>query len=148
MATTEEPGGLADYLALYDSLWPPLDAVKEHADTYVEVYEYQLAKQRQTSQYKKGEAISDEDGFTLATRGGAYVQTLGGGISVASKRFQQTGETRSRNKKKSERFHAFQKAEKQRKGAFDCLLTDFFINSYSFQQRPWTRNGNGKKTKQ
>ncbi|KAJ3561808.1 hypothetical protein NP233_g9971 [Leucocoprinus birnbaumii] len=118
--STEEPTGLAHYLAIYDSLRPPLDVVQEHADTYVEVYEYELAKEKQKSQYKKGEAIVDEDGFTLVTRGGAYGQTLGGGVSVASKKFQQTGETRTRNnkkeKKEKEGFYAFQKAEKQRKG--------------------------------
>ena len=119
--TTEEPSGLAHYLALYESLRPPLDIVKEHADTYIEVYDYELAKNKQKSQYKKGEAIVDEDGFTLVTRGGAYGQTLGGGVRVATKKFQQTGETRARGNKKKEKkekegFYAFQKAEKQRKG--------------------------------
>ncbi|KAF5363574.1 hypothetical protein D9756_000136 [Leucocoprinus leucothites] len=121
---TEEPRGLAHYLALYDSLRPPLDVVQEHADTYIEVYEYELAKERQKSQYKKGEAIVDEDGFTLVTRGGAYGQTLGGGVGVASKKFQHTGETRTRNNKKKEKkekegFYAFQKAERQRKEILD-----------------------------
>jgi len=119
--TTEEPGGFAHYLALYDSLRPPLDIVEEHADTYMELYDYELAKNRQKSQYKKGEAIVDEDGFTLVKRGGAYGQTLGGGVRVATKKFQETGETRARNNKKKEKkekegFYAFQKAEKQRKG--------------------------------
>ncbi|KXN81735.1 hypothetical protein AN958_02592 [Leucoagaricus sp. SymC.cos] len=121
--TTEEPIGVAHHLALYDSLRPPLDAVQEHADTYIEVYEYELAKNKQKSQYKKGEAIVDEDGFTLVTRGGAYGQTLGGGVGVASKKFQQTGQTRTRNnkkeKKEKEGFYAFQKAEKQRKEILD-----------------------------
>ncbi|KAF9448957.1 hypothetical protein P691DRAFT_799756 [Macrolepiota fuliginosa MF-IS2] len=122
--TTEEPTGLAHYLALYDSLRPPLDVVQEHADTYIEVYEYELAKARQKSQYRKGEAIVDEDGFTLVTRGGAYGQTLGGGVGVASKKFQTTGQTRTRNNKKKEKkekagFYAFQKAEKQRKELLD-----------------------------
>jgi len=121
--TTEEPTGLAHYLALYGSLRPPLDVVQEHADTYIEAYEYELAKARQKSQYRKGEAIVDEDGFTLVTRGGAYGQTLGGGIAVASKKFQQTGQTRTRNNKKEKKgkegFYAFQKAEKQRKELLD-----------------------------
>lgn len=125
--TTEEPTGLAHYLALYDSLRPPLDAVEEHANTYIEVYEYELAKTKQKSQYRKGEAIVDEDGFTLVTRGGAYGQTLGGGVGVASKKFQQTGQTRTRNNKKKEKkekegFYAFQKAEKQRKGTMELPL--------------------------
>lgn len=125
----EEPIGLSHYLSLYDSLRPPLDAVREHADTCIEVFEYELAKAKQKSQYKKGEAIVDEDGFTLVTRGGAYGQTLGGGVAVASKKFQQTGETRTRSNKRKEKrekesFYAFQKAEKQRKGElwlFRCI---------------------------
>ncbi|EKM79822.1 hypothetical protein AGABI1DRAFT_119894 [Agaricus bisporus var. burnettii JB137-S8] len=120
----EEPIGLSHYISLYDSLRPPLDAVREHADTSIEVFEYELAKAKQKSQYRKGEAVVDEDGFTLVTRGGAYGQTLGGGVAVASKKFQQTGETRTRNNKKKEKreketFYAFQKAEKQRKEILD-----------------------------
>lgn len=93
--------------------------MKAHADSSLEFYEYELAKKKQKSKYRKGEAIVDEDGFTLVTRGGAYGQTLGGGVSVASKRFQRSGETtRNRNskkeKKEKEGFYAFQKAEKQR----------------------------------
>ncbi|GLB34286.1 putative ribosomal RNA-processing protein 7 (RRP7) [Lyophyllum shimeji] len=116
----EEPVGLAHYTALYDSLRPPLDAVREHADSSILVYEHELQKTKQKSKYRKGEAIVDEDGFTLVTRGGAYGQTLGGGVGVASKRFQRSGETskRSRGNKKEEKektnFYAFQKAEKQR----------------------------------
>lgn len=140
--TTEEPTGLAHYLALYDSLRPPLDTVQEHADTYIELFEYELAKTKQQSQYKKGEAIVDEDGFTLVTRGGAYGQTLGGGVSVASKKFQQTGETRTRNNKKKEKkekesFYAFQKAEKQRKGAFGIKSFIFDYSLIVCTQRYW-----------
>jgi ribosomal RNA-processing protein 7 len=125
--SSEEPSGLSHYIALYDSLRPPLDIVREHADTSMELYEYELAKTKQKSKYRKGEAIVDEDGFTLVTRGGAYGQTLGGGVGVASKKFQETGQTRNRNKKKKNlkekvEFYAFQKAEKQRKGAFYTLL--------------------------
>jgi len=85
----------------------------------MEVYEHQLSKTKQKSKYRKGEAIVDEDGFTLVTRGGAYGQTLGGGVAVASKKFQETGETSSNRKRKKQpkekpAFYAFQKAEKQR----------------------------------
>ncbi|KAJ7291101.1 ribosomal RNA-processing protein 7-domain-containing protein, partial [Mycena rebaudengoi] len=94
---------------LHDSLRPPLDIVQQHADSWMEL---------SSPKYRKGEAIVDEDGFTLVTRGGAYGQTLGGGVAVASKKFQQTGQTRLRNKKKEDQqkpgFYAFQKAEKQR----------------------------------
>ncbi|KAF8165777.1 ribosomal RNA-processing protein 7-domain-containing protein [Crassisporium funariophilum] len=117
--SSEEPSGISHYRALYDSLRPPLDAVRAYADSSIAVYEYELAKNKQKSKYHKGEAVVDEDGFTLVTRGGAYGQTLGGGVSVASKRFQRSGETsrnRSQKKEKKEKdgFYAFQKAEKQR----------------------------------
>ncbi|KAF9480187.1 hypothetical protein BDN70DRAFT_877942 [Pholiota conissans] len=117
--SSEEPSGLAHYRALYDSLRPPLDAVRAFADSSIELYEYELAKSKQKSKYRKGEAVVDEDGFTLVTRGGAYGKTLGGGVGVASKRFQRSGETaRNRGNKKAKKekegFYAFQKAEKQR----------------------------------
>ncbi|KIY51676.1 hypothetical protein FISHEDRAFT_70648 [Fistulina hepatica ATCC 64428] len=116
--TSDEPLGLSHYEALYDSLRPPLDAVKEHADSYMQLFEYNEAKAKQKSKYRKGKAIVDEDGFTLVTRGGAYGQTLGGGVAVATKRFQRTGEaSQNPNKKKKDKtnFYAFEKAEKQRK---------------------------------
>ncbi|KAJ6588503.1 ribosomal RNA-processing protein 7-domain-containing protein [Mycena capillaripes] len=115
---SEEPSGVAHYAALYDSLRPPLDIVRAHADSAMELFEFELKQTKQQSKYRKGEAIVDEDGFTLVTRGGAYGQTLGGGVAVASKQFQETGETRTRNKKKEPKekaaFYAFQKAEQQR----------------------------------
>ncbi|KAJ7628629.1 ribosomal RNA-processing protein 7-domain-containing protein [Roridomyces roridus] len=119
---SEEPFGLARYAALHAALRPPLDTVRTHADSAMELFEYELAQTKRASKYRKGEAIVDEDGFTLVTRGGAYGQTLGGGVAVASKQFQETGETsarnqnknKSKNKKEKEGFYAFQKAEKQR----------------------------------
>lgn len=119
--SSEEPSGLAHYTAMFRNLRPPLDSIQQHVDTYMELFEYKLAKSKQKSQYRKGEAIVDEDGFTLVTRGGAYGKTLGGGVAVASKRFQRSGETSSRNrkpkeKKEKEGFYAFQRAEKQRSG--------------------------------
>jgi ribosomal RNA-processing protein 7 len=119
--SSEERSGIAHYRALYDSLRPPLDAVRAFADSSMEVYESERAKKKQKSKYRKGEAIVDADGFTLVTRGGAYGKTLGGGVSVASKRFQRSGETsrnRSHKKEKKEKEgpYAFQKAEKQRSG--------------------------------
>ncbi|KAJ7326291.1 ribosomal RNA-processing protein 7-domain-containing protein [Mycena albidolilacea] len=116
--TAEEPCGLAHYAALHDALRPPLDTVRAHADSAMELHEFEARQTKQASKYRKGEAIVDEDGFTLVTRGGAYGQTLGGGVAVASKKFQESGETRTRNKKKEPKqkagFYAFQKAEKQR----------------------------------
>ena len=92
----------------------------------MELYEYELQKTKQKSKYRKGEAIVDEDGFTLVTRGGAYGKTLGGEVAVASKKFQDGGGKRHRTKKNKEKegFYAFQKAEKQRKGAF---VHNFFV---------------------
>ncbi|KAJ7164952.1 ribosomal RNA-processing protein 7-domain-containing protein [Mycena filopes] len=115
--SSEEPSGVAHYAALFDSLRPPLDAVRAHADSAMELFEFELKQTKQQSKYRKGEAIVDEDGFTLVTRGGAYGQTLGGGVGVASKQFQESGETRTRKKKEPLQkagFYAFQKAEKQR----------------------------------
>ncbi|KIL70464.1 hypothetical protein M378DRAFT_67224 [Amanita muscaria Koide BX008] len=118
---SEEPTGLGHYTAQYAAFRPPLDAVKEHADSYIRVYDYEQEKAKQKSRYRKGEAIVDEDGFTLVVRGGAYGRTLGGGVAVASKKFQESGvasEKGSKKKKKAsvgkDGFYAFQKAEKQR----------------------------------
>ncbi|KAF9242079.1 ribosomal RNA-processing protein 7-domain-containing protein [Melanogaster broomeanus] len=117
---SEEPTGLAHYMALYDSRRPPLDAVKAHADTSMDLFEFELAKTKQKSAYRKGEAIVDEDGFTLVTRGGAYGQTLGGGVGVASKTFNASGSSRKKKEpKEKEAFYAFQKAEKQRNALLD-----------------------------
>ncbi|KAG1808853.1 ribosomal RNA-processing protein 7-domain-containing protein [Suillus subaureus] len=121
--SSEEPRGLSHYMAKYDNERPPLDAIKAHADSFMERFEFDLSKSKQEAKYRKGEAIMDEDGFTLVTRGGAYGQTLGGGVGVASKKFMLTGQTGSirkkEKKKEKEVFYAFQKAEKQRKALLD-----------------------------
>ncbi|EIN11060.1 hypothetical protein PUNSTDRAFT_65396 [Punctularia strigosozonata HHB-11173 SS5] len=129
--TSDEPSGLTHYLSKYQAQRPALDIVKAHADTYMERFEYDLAKKKAAakSKYRKGEAIVDEDGFTLVTRGGAYGQTVGGGVGVASKRFQETasGEAegkRGRGRRKKERkekegFYAFQLHEKKRNELLD-----------------------------
>ncbi|KAG8819409.1 hypothetical protein FRC17_010463 [Serendipita sp. 399] len=115
-----EPSGLAHYAARHKALRPSLHAVKEHADSSMEVFEYKQAQEsRKNSKYRKGEAIVDEDGFTLVTRGGAYGQTLGGGVRVASKKFMQevakSGGKRNRKKKNTnkEGLYAFQLREKR-----------------------------------
>ncbi|KAI0658550.1 ribosomal RNA-processing protein 7-domain-containing protein [Cubamyces menziesii] len=124
----EAPHGLAHYTALYSALRPPLDVVRAHADSWMEAFEHEQAKKKQESKYRKGEAIVDEDGFTLVTRGGAYGKTLGGGVGVASKQFQEeqaggTGSKRRRKEKKEkkekEAFYAFQIHEKKRKELID-----------------------------
>ncbi|KAI0065870.1 hypothetical protein BV25DRAFT_1905938 [Artomyces pyxidatus] len=128
----ESPLGLEHYTALYDSLRPPLDAVREHADTSIGLYDHELAARKRAlqrgSKYRKGEAIVDEDGFTLVTRGGAYGQAVGGGVGVASKKFlkehggrkggnaKESGSRRTRKKEGKEKaaFYAFQVHEKKR----------------------------------
>jgi ribosomal RNA-processing protein 7 len=123
----EEPLGLEHYVAFYDAQRPPLDAIRQHADSYMDAYEYEVDKNKQKSKYRKGEAIVDEDGFTLVTRGGAYGQTLGGGVAVASKKFEENAETTSNKRKKKkgpsekDNFYAFQKADNQRKGTLNAL---------------------------
>ncbi|KAI0722300.1 ribosomal RNA-processing protein 7-domain-containing protein [Cerioporus squamosus] len=128
---SETPLGLAHYSTLYSSLRPPLDVVRAHADSWMEAFEHEQAKKRQESKYHKGEAIVDEDGFTLVTRGGAYGKTLGGGVGVASKQFVNqhgegagTGGGKRHRKKKTEKkekeaFYAFQIHEKKRKAIID-----------------------------
>lgn len=118
----EVPTGLSHYLAQYDAIRPPLDVIREHARTAMDLYDYQKEKDKQKSKYKKGEAIVDEDGFTLVTRGGAYGKTLGGGVAVADKKFVAEASKGKRAKKKREKkekdtFYAFQLHEKRRKGA-------------------------------
>lgn len=121
----DAPCGLAHYAAAHAALRPPLDAVKAHADSWMAHFEFVQARKRQASKYRKGEAQVDADGFTLVTRGGAYGQTVGGGVGVASKRFQQTGTAskRSRKNKKEPKekdsFYAFQIHEKKRKELMD-----------------------------
>ena len=122
-SSAAEPSGLAHYKAKYRALRPPLVAVREHADSSMEVFEYrQSLESKRNSKYKKGEAIVDEDGFTLVTRGGAYGQTLGGGVGVASKKFMKEikGDGSRRKKKKKiaskEGFYAFQLREKRIQG--------------------------------
>jgi len=118
----EAPTGLSHYLAQYDAIRPPLDVIREHARTAVDLYDYQKEKDKQKSRYKKGEAIVDEDGFTLVTRGGAYGKTLGGGVAVADKKFVagvSKGRRAKKKKEKSEVFYAFQVHEKRRQATLD-----------------------------
>ena len=125
------PSGLEHYLAQYHSRRPPLDVIKAHANSWMEHFDWEQAKKKQQSKYKKGEAIVDDDGFTLVTRGGAYGQTVGGGVGVASKRFQREGpEGGKRHRKKKEpkekdAFYSFQVHEKKRKGK--ALLCHIYL---------------------
>ena len=123
----DAPLGLAHYLAAYHAARPPLDSVRAHADSYMTRFEWVQARERKASKYRMGEAVVDEDGFTLVTRGGAYGKTMGGGVGVASKQFQEEvggGKPGKRyrkkktEKKEKEGFYAFQIHEKKRKGTW------------------------------
>ncbi|KAF8312659.1 hypothetical protein DL93DRAFT_2081912 [Clavulina sp. PMI_390] len=125
------PTGLARLIATYDTLRPPASIAREHADSYMEAFEVRAEAARlaaqQATKYKKGEAIVDEDGFTLVTRGGAYGATLGGGAGVASRKFQleansgQVHEMEKKKRKQKEKtdFYTFQLREKKRKDFMD-----------------------------
>lgn len=120
---SQEPRGLAHYKLKYDAARPALDSVKAYAESIIMQFDYDEAQKKRSSQYKKGEATVDEDGFTLVTRGGAYGKTIGGGVGVATKRFQETGETsesaKTRKKKATASkggFYGFQRHERKRQG--------------------------------
>jgi len=118
--------------------------VRAHADSAIARFDSDLAAKKATlrreSKYKKGEALVDEDGFTLVVRGGAYGQAVGGGVGVASRKFMDEHakgvhgkESRSKRKRHKEgkgkgkdAFYAFQIHEKKRNGAY---LTLFLVMS-------------------
>jgi ribosomal RNA-processing protein 7 len=143
------PFGLTHYVALHKTQRPPLPDVKAHADSFLEVFEYNKALSKQRSEYRRGEAVVDADGFTLVTRGGAYGTTLGGGVGVASKRFMkdledgQEEKSGNRGKKKPKKhekdgFYKFQLHEQKRKGAFACALyVSPCIDGVSILQSLW-----------
>ena len=130
--SSPEIRGLANYRNKYVAARPALDAVKAFAESIIMQFDYDEEQKKLASQYRKGEAIVDEDGFTLVTRGGAYGQTVGGGVGVATKRFQETGQTsesaKARKKKKAaavlkEGFYGFQRHEKRRQGQLTLSYT-------------------------
>lgn len=137
-ADEERPRGLAHYIKQYESARPPLDVVRAHADSAIARFDFDLvvrkAALRRESKYKKGEALVDEDGFTLVVRGGAYGQAVGGGVGVASRKFMDEHakdvhgkESRSRRKghkegKEKDTFYSFHIHEKKRNGSSPLLL--------------------------
>lgn len=131
-SSPNEPLGLDYYLAQHSAQRPPLDVVRAHADSFMARFDWEQARARRHTRFRKGEAIVDEDGFTLVTRGGAYGQTLGGGVGVASRKFQEAAAKgavdgkrgkgrKKREAKAKEGFYAFQVHEKKRNGMC-CLL--------------------------
>jgi ribosomal RNA-processing protein 7 len=133
----ERPRGLLHYIRRYESARPPLDAVRAHADSAIARFDFDTATQkaalRRESKYKKGEALVDEDGFTLVVRGGAYGQAVGGGVGVASRKFMDEyvkdvhgKESKSKRKRRKEGkekavFYSFEIHEKKRNGAYPYL---------------------------
>lgn len=88
-APPEPPTGLAHYLALHDSLRPPLDVVKEHADTSLAAYDFLQARSAAARARETDEPIVDDDGFTLVTRGGGRKgKAAGGNVGVVTRDFQ------------------------------------------------------------
>jgi ribosomal RNA-processing protein 7 len=135
---TAVPAGLAHYAAIYDFLRPPLDIVLAHANSSIELFDFEQAEKKRAlqreSKYRKGEAIVDEDGFTLVTRGGAYGKAIGGGVGVTTKKFMlkhskgnraaPLGSGRKRkytDSKEKDAFYAFQIHEKKRNGALSAF---------------------------
>ena len=144
-ADEERPRGLAHYIKQYESARPPLDVVRAHADSAIARFDFDLAARkaalRRESKYKKGEALVDEDGFTLVVRGGAYGQAVGGGVGVASRKFMDDHakdihgkESRSKRKRQKEgeekdTFYAFHIHEKKRNGSsrfFPCSSNTYW----------------------
>ncbi len=129
---TPELTGMARYVAQYHALHPSLEVARRHADSFMEHFEVEQAKKKRKSKYKKGEAVVDEDGFTLVTRGGAYGKSLGGGVGVAKSTFSRTiasGKLEKRNKQKEKSdFYRFQIREQKRKGNIPLSIrTDFCL---------------------
>jgi ribosomal RNA-processing protein 7 len=162
----ELPRGLSHYVKKYESARPSLDAVRAHADSAIAQFDFDLAARKaalqRESKYKKGEAIVDEDGFTLVVRGGAYGQAVGGGVGVASRKFMdeyakgiQGKESKGRRKRHKEgkekaAFYAFQIHEKKRNGAWLYLIrSPVLTGGVSFagtQKKVGTGQGRGRQT--
>ncbi|CEL59600.1 Ribosomal RNA-processing protein 7 homolog A OS=Mus musculus GN=Rrp7a PE=2 SV=1 [Rhizoctonia solani AG-1 IB] len=130
--TSAEPRGLGLYLKRHQLLRPALDTVSKHVDSYMQRFDFEQNAKRAAaaSQYKKGVPIIDDDGFELVTRGGAYGKTVGGGVGVASKKFElaaksgglAAGKKKKKGRDKSkdlEGLYAHEQREKKRKAFMD-----------------------------
>lgn len=100
--------GLARYLLKHATLRPDLATVKAHADSSIAAFERLQAEEKKRVQTPS--EMVDEDGFTLVVRGGKYGKDAGGGgVGVASKRWEleQAAEGTEKKKKKSKELKDF-----------------------------------------
>ncbi|KAF8329817.1 ribosomal RNA-processing protein 7-domain-containing protein [Cantharellus anzutake] len=79
--------GLARYISQYNSSRLTLDEARRHADSFMDYFDAKQAAQKQQSKYKAGDAIVDEDGWTLVKRGGTFGRALGGSLGIAKGAF-------------------------------------------------------------
>ncbi|KAF8838527.1 hypothetical protein BDN67DRAFT_982442 [Paxillus ammoniavirescens] len=102
------------YTALYGSQRPPLGVVKAHIDTSMDLFECELAQNKQKSARRKG------GGYFGRGRVHARYEKWWSGSSKQN--VPGDREDREREKKEQEgeeAFYAFQKAEKRRKALLD-----------------------------
>lgn len=133
---TNNPTGLEYYTSLHSSLRPPLDSIKQFADSSMARYDHLHSLLLSSRAKARGAgALVDEDGFTVVVRGAKFGRTggrsdgLGGlGVGVASKGFGgaksagQSGGVAQGGKKKGigggelMDFYRFQKVDRKRQG--------------------------------
>lgn len=115
--------GLSRYLSTHSALRPTLAAVKAHADSSLAHHEFLKAAELARLTRQGQQDIVDEDGFTLVVRGGKYGRNLvGGGVGVASKRWDEVKEEETGRKKKSKElkdFYRWQLREAKREDLAD-----------------------------
>lgn len=123
-----EPAGLTYYDRLHLALRPPLNAVKEYADSAMARFDALHGLLLSSRAKKQGAgALVDEDGFTVVVRGGRYGRTGGRGsgdgalgVGVAKRGFGKDQEELEKGKGKGAKelvdFYRFQKKERKQKG--------------------------------
>lgn len=123
-----EPTGLAYYDRLHRALRPPLNAVKEYADSAMARFDALHGMLLSSRAKKQGAgALVDEDGFTVVVRGGRYGRTGGRGsgdgalgVGVAKRGFGKDQEELEKGKGQGAKelvdFYRFQKKERKQKG--------------------------------
>lgn len=109
----------------------------------MDVYEHNLAianARKNNSKYKKGEAIVDDDGFTLVTRGGVYGQTVGGGVGVASKKFMdEVVAGKGEGEQETPALRRKKRKQKEKEGMYSHQLREKRIKGEHFARWPFTK---------